>query len=458
MRLGDLFRFGVINLWRRKARTLLTALSMTIGVMCIVVLVSIGLGYEEAYSENIASMGSLTKIDVTPDTGLDRKTTALLNDKAVAAFAGIPGVEAATPVASGTAYIKCGKYVTMVKLYGIDLATAASFQLSPIEGELPGEGRRMKPQLMVTDDLAASFSDMANDWEAAVDDRGVPLVDPLRDHLRLTFDYASLTGEQTAGEDGRALPGGVFYNMDITGICSSLNYTFSTSAFLDKDRLAEWTEANSPGSTGQDASAGSAQKGGQEASSGRGSAGLTGSAGQEGETYDLVWVKADDVSKVQEISQLIQDSGYTTYSLNDMLETVKKQSRQIQGMLGAIGGVAVLVSAICIANTMMMAITERTREIGVLKVLGSQLKDICLMFLAEALMVGIIGGVSGLGLSYIMVDFIPKIFAEMELRCVMPLWLAAAGVAFGGAVAVLAALVPALRATRISPNEAIRSS
>lgn len=82
----DLFRYGCINLWRRKSRTVLTALSMTIGVMCIIVLISVGLGYEASYRESIEQLGSLTKIDVTPadQTLLDK--TALLNEKAVNAF------------------------------------------------------------------------------------------------------------------------------------------------------------------------------------------------------------------------------------------------------------------------------------------------------------------------------------------------------------------------------------
>ena len=93
----DLFRYGCINLWRRKSRTVLTALSMTIGVMCIIVLISVGLGYEASYRESIEQLGSLTKIDVTPadQTLLDK--TALLNEKAVNAFKNIEGVEAVTP-------------------------------------------------------------------------------------------------------------------------------------------------------------------------------------------------------------------------------------------------------------------------------------------------------------------------------------------------------------------------
>ena len=171
----------------------------------------------------------------------------------------------------------------------------------------------------------------------------------------------------------------------------------------------------------------------------------------------MVWVKVKNVSDVQRIVKLIRDTGLNTYSLNDMLETVRTQSRQIQGMLGALGGIAVLISAICVANTMMMSITERTREIGVLKVLGTVRSDIFKMFLSEALIVGVIGGAAGLVLSFIAKWLIPVIFASRELRCVLPWWLAVCGVVFSGCVAIAAAWIPARKATLISPNEAIRS-
>ena len=91
MKFLDFFRMGLVNLSRRKARTILTALSMAIGVMCIVVLISVGLGYEAAYRENIEAMGSLTKIDVTPPSDSTGGSTALLNDKAVDAFKKLRG-------------------------------------------------------------------------------------------------------------------------------------------------------------------------------------------------------------------------------------------------------------------------------------------------------------------------------------------------------------------------------
>lgn len=453
MRFQDFFRFGVINLSRRKARTMLTALSMAIGVMCIIVLISVGIGYEKSYEETIQSMGSLTKIDVTPSTD-ERGAQALLNDKAVDAMKKLDSVDAVTPVVQATAYLKSGKYISMVKLYGLDLTTADQFLLTPEEGTMPGEGLRFKPEVMLTDDVAASFADPNQDWADAVDEDGNPYVDPMSGNIRLTFDYSALSNEQEAGDDGRAVQSGSLYRLNVTGLCSTLNYTFSTSGFLDRERLEEWIEANPSAAAQQQRSASStSSSSGSSAESDREKA----AEKAKGKTYDTVWVKVQDVGKVQEVAQTIRDAGFSTYSLNDILETVRTQSRQIQGMLGAIGLIAMIVSGIGIANTMMMSINERTREVGVLKVLGTDLKDIAMMFLTEALLVGILGGIGGLLLSFIMARLIPVLFQTMQVKSIIPLWLAAGGVLFAGVVALLSALAPALNAMRISPNEAIRA-
>lgn len=437
MKPKDLFRYGCTNLFRRKTRTALTALSMAVGVMCIVVLISVGLGYEQAYRESIEAMGSLTKIDVTPANS-DYGRTAVLNEKAVEAFRGIDGVEAVTPVLQQSAYIATGNFVNMVRVYGIDLSTAESFMLTPERGTIAEEGTHLHPEVMFTDDVSAGLANKAKDWEPALDEDGNPLVDLLEAPVRMTFDYSNLTGEAKADTDGRALPSGNLYNLRVTGICSTLNNNFTSSAFMAYDRLEEMVQANA-----NYLGAATETKTAEEKAN--------------GPTYDLVWVKVKNVNDVQRIVKLIRDTGLNTYSLNDMLETVRTQSRQIQGMLGALGAIAVLISAICVANTMMMSITERTREIGVLKVLGTVRSDIFKMFLSEALIVGVIGGAAGLVLSFIAKWLIPVIFASRELRCVLPWWLAVCGVAFSGAVAIAAAWIPARKATLISPNEAIRS-
>ena len=145
----------------------------------------------------------------------------------------------------------------MVKLYGLDLTTADQFLLTPEEGTMPGEGLRFKPEVMLTDDVAASFADPNQDWADAVDEDGNPYVDPMSGNIRLTFDYSALSNEQEAGDDGRAVQSGSLYRLNVTGLCSTLNYTFSTSGFLDRERLEEWIEANPSAAAQQQRSASS---------------------------------------------------------------------------------------------------------------------------------------------------------------------------------------------------------
>ena len=120
-----------------------------------------------------------------------------------------------------------------------------------------------------------------------------------------------------------------------------------------------------------------------------------------------------------------------------------------------------MVAAIGITNTMMMSIYERTKEIGIMKVLGCDLRNVRTLFLMEAGFIGFIGGVIGLILSYTISFVINRIVAGasdyMTSISYIPFWLAILSLGFAVLVGMVAGFFPALRAMKLSPLAAIHS-
>ena len=139
----------------------------------------------------------------------------------------------------------------------------------------------------------------------------------------------------------------------------------------------------------------------------------------------------------------------------------------IQAVLGGIGAITLLVAAIGIINTMIMSIYERTREIGIMKVIGATFGDIRLLFLTEAGLIGLFGGILGLalsfGLSHLLnlfgADYMGSMtgLATAKLS-VIPPWLVLFALIFSIMIGVLAGLYPANRAVKLSPIEAMRNN
>lgn len=155
------------------------------------------------------------------------------------------------------------------------------------------------------------------------------------------------------------------------------------------------------------------------------------------------------------------------YQANSMIEGIENQQRQagmIQAVLGGIGAVSLFVAAIGIANTMMMSIYERTKEIGVMKVLGCDMRNIRNMFLIESGFIGLAGGVIGIGLSYGISYLINHIGGIAQAMSGMegdisriPLWLVGLAIVFAIVVGMGAGFMPAMRAMKLSPLAAIRN-
>lgn len=186
-------------------------------------------------------------------------------------------------------------------------------------------------------------------------------------------------------------------------------------------------------------------------------------------TYSSINVYCNDSKDVAAVKKEIQDKGYSCSTDDEGLQEQKKVMRVVQLILGAIGAVSMFVAAFGISNTMVMSVFERTKEIGIMKVLGCDIKDIKDMFLYEAGIIGLFGGTIGIIISYI-ISIIANLVAKKVMSgmidtsmgakiCVssIPLWLALLGIAFSVGVGVLAGLSPANKSIKVSALTAIHN-
>ena len=177
--------------------------------------------------------------------------------------------------------------------------------------------------------------------------------------------------------------------------------------------------------------------------------------------YSQLMVEVDEMDNVSEVQNLINQMGYETYSEAEWISSEMDQMNIIQAVLGGIGAVSLFVAAIGITNTMMMSIYERTKEIGIMKVIGCRIRDIQSLFLMEAGFIGLIGGVLGVGLSYGLSAIINNLIAQSDFGIAkisqIPLWLSFVSIIFAIGIGMISGLIPSIRAMRLSPLAAIRS-
>jgi ABC-type antimicrobial peptide transport system permease subunit len=185
----------------------------------------------------------------------------------------------------------------------------------------------------------------------------------------------------------------------------------------------------------------------------------------ENEGYDELTIEAASLNDAVQIVEVLEARGFEVQSLQTMLDMVNKGMVIMQTMLGSIGALALLVASLGIANTMIMTVYERTREIGILKAIGASPGDIRVLFMAEAALIGLLGGVVGTIIGWLLGlglnRAILAILAWKEIPIegtffVVTAWLVLLALAFATVVGLLAGLYPAARAARLEPLEALR--
>ena len=180
--------------------------------------------------------------------------------------------------------------------------------------------------------------------------------------------------------------------------------------------------------------------------------------------YSNVVARVTGAGKVDAVEQSIKNLGFNTFSILDATKSMRRFFAILDLFLGIFGSLALTVASIGIINTLVMAILERRREIGIMKAVGASDADVRGLFFAEAGAMGLLGGVCGTVLGWIIgrvINFGTNIYLKRqgfppEHIWSVPVWLVAGAVGFAFVVSLVSGLYPASRAARLDPVQALR--
>lgn len=449
MRFIDLLRMSVSNLFKRKVRTILTVLGVVIGVASIVVMVSLGLGLNKATMEQISSYASLTSVQVREpwDTeGVSDKDKKHLDEALIEELMNIPHVVSVDPYLNIPLLAKYGIYEGYIDLQATTVEALENMNIEVGQGTLPqkdaGELQLFFGNMAVRQFYKTTGGDY--NWD------DIPDIDLMHDSIIYILDRDAYYSSMGGGTDENGKPykkpkkhlftavGMVAGDLDTYN-----NYSYST--YCDIEELIPLLKKEFKGR---------AIPGQPTTSKGKPYKELY---------YTQLVVNVDEMENVTEVAQAISDMGYQAYNDAEWIESNQQQMRMIQAVLGGIGAVSLFVAAIGITNTMMMSIYERTKEIGVMKVLGCDMRNIGSLFLMEAGFIGFLGGVVGLLLSYSLsggINYLVAQSPDMGMEggiSYIPFWLALLSMGFAILVGMVAGFFPARRAMKLSPLAAIRN-
>lgn len=439
MKWNDMMSMCLGSLFKRKVRTLLTVTGVVIGTCAIVIMLSFGVGIKKTMDDMMQGMGDLTIIQIenyspSPDA-------QPLDDTMLEQIRTLAGVQTLTPMynADYSAFqIRSGKYIYGGQITGVYMDSLAQFGYLMESGELPGEKSDENTILFGKDALYNFYNSKKNSNNMVFPEPDAtgktpdPYVDPMKDKLELVLQKIDETNKKTVKP----------IKLKGIGIMAqdwSKNPSPGYSVFMDVKYLRTLVEQyNKLNNIKVDKS--------------------------KKFQYESAIVKAKDISSVETLQQSIQALGFQTYSMDSIRESLEKQTRTLQMILGGLGAVSLLVAALGITNTMIMSIYERTREIGVMKVLGCVIGDIRAMFLIEAGLIGFLGGIIGIVLSFLF-SLLINTFAAGDgflgmgaggQISIIPPWLALGALVFSTIIGLVSGFPPANRAVKISALTAIR--
>lgn len=438
MGITDVLRLSLTNLRRQKLRTALTALGVMVGTAAVTTMVSVGIGVKRSIIAPLSKAEILTSITVQPVainlsnfslSDLRRRAVRqvrerkVIDDNTISSLRKIPGVITVYPDLSVPLTVQAGDDITMV-----------TTEVLPDDGITEGLRRALSH---------GSF------WDA--DTRGCVLPSNQLADLGFAGPEDAL-GQELAFSSPRRFfqPGdnksdstAKTVTVSVIGVYRSKDLGITGSRVLLPDTEGRQV-VRMAGSFSRMPFGGSLPKG----------------------QYRALTVKVGDHAQLAAVREEIDSRGYGTITATDLIGILDTVFLGIEAALGLIGSVGLIVAFFGIANTMVMSVLERTREIGILKALGARDRDVRRLFVCEAAAIGLVGGILGLlaswGLGEILDVIAVEILAQqgktdtgLDLFQISEA-LALGAVAIALFTAVLAGLWPAWRAASLEPVAALR--
>ena len=423
MRFSDLIGIAFSNLWRRKLRTSLTILAVVIGATLVALMVSLGVGLQKFIVDQFGLMMPQDIVIVSTISGSPFTSQGGPPHEVVSTEVEIPRPFTGEDMA---------KIRAIEGVERVDFAiTAPTLYVSPQD----------------SDKLYTVFANAAPDYEARMRQlvSGTYFAEDATAECLIAYDYLDTFGwpdaEAALGEEVTITVGKFNpfdrdtkeYTFTVVGVVQkTMNAAEILIPMGDAKQMARYYQDNDRLYT-------------------------------EEQPGFVLQIRAMDESLVGQVAEAIEGLGFNTVTPGEILDEINNVFGIIRIGLSTFGIIALVVAAIGIINTLIMAIYERTREIGVMKAVGATRGTIRLLFTIEGGALGFLGGVIGVGLGFVLGQLLNIVGSQTFLSdfpvakiSVFPLWLVFGVIGLTTAVSLLAGLYPANRAARLDPVEALR--
>lgn len=441
MNKSDILSTAVKNLWRKKLRTGLTVLGALIGTFSIIIMLGLSMGISKTNSSMLSNMGSIYNIEVYPSGeeiwfGFEKensgnKKDVKVTDQIIYQIEKIKYVDAVMPIINVQGQLQYKNYSISGEIIGIDYNLAEFFNKKTKSGE--PINNFPKNNIFLGAEIVNNIYNERTGGYAEIEELP-PLQGQYGEIRSISFNEFDEELNNSKEIKEKIIIGDF---LEKTG-----NWMDDIQIIIPMDLALDFQKkvaANDP---------------------------KLHKKIKKGE-YEKAIVRVNDESKVKEVQDQINTLGVTTQSMQNILESFNQGNKIIQFILGGIGSIAFIVAAIGIANTMVMSIYERVKEIGIMKVIGATVNDIKSIFLTEAALIGFFGGILGTLLATLTSFIINKLYKSLQNPEIMPdfevylthipFWLIIIGILFSTFVGILAGYIPAVKATKISAIDAIRT-